>query len=96
MFSKRSTIVLLIGVNLFLLAALIISSYSLPAAFAQGSARAGDFACVTANVAGQTYDVLYIVDIRGQKLYAFYPAGGRRNQLTASEPRDLQKDFGGN
>ncbi|GAG39493.1 unnamed protein product, partial [marine sediment metagenome] len=47
MFSKRAAVVILVGVNLLLLAALLIGSYSLPTAFAQSGARAGDFACVT-------------------------------------------------
>lgn len=63
MLTKRSTIVLLVGLNLFLLAALLIGSYSLPAARAQSSAQASDFVCVTADAAGQEYDVLYVLDL---------------------------------
>ncbi len=91
MFTKRSIIVVLVGVNLLLLAALWIGSYSLPAAFAQGRARAGDFASVTAKAAGQTYDVLYILDVPARKLYAFYPT--QQLRLTSAPPRDLAKDF---
>lgn len=93
MFSKRAAVVILVGVNLLLLAALLIGSYSLPSAFAQSGARAGDFACVTAKVAGQSYDVLYVVDIPARKLYAFHPTSTRASQLVAAPPRDLSKDF---
>ena len=93
MFTKRSMIVMLVGLNLFLLAVLLFGSYSLPAAYAQVGARPGDFACVTAKVAGQTYDVLYVLDVPSRKLYAFYPTGGHTNQLAATQPRDLAKDF---
>ncbi len=92
MLTKRFVIVILVGLNLLLLAALLIGSYSLPAAYAQGSTRAGDFACVTAKASGQTYDVLYVLDLPARKLYAFYPTQSRR--LTTATPRDLSKDFG--
>ena len=94
MLTKRSAIVLLVGLNLFLLAALVIGSYSLPAARAQSGARAGDFVCVTADAAGQEYDVLYVLDLPARKLYAFYPTSARANQLVAAAPRDLERDFG--
>lgn len=91
MFTKRSLIVVLVGVNFVLLAALWVGSYSPPAAFAQGSARAGDFASVTAKAAGQTYDVLYVLDVPARKMYAFYPT--QQQRLKAAPPRDLSKDF---
>jgi hypothetical protein len=84
----------LIGVNLLLLALLILGGHSPPMAYAQTSARAGDFLCVTANVAGQSYDALYVLDLPSRKLYAFYPTDARSNQLVATQPRDLLKDFG--
>jgi hypothetical protein len=94
MFTKRSTIVILVGLNLLLLAAILLPSYSLPAAHAQMRSRTGDYACVTAKAATQTYDVLYVLDVPSRKLYAFYPtAAGRRGSLTAAPPRDLVEDF---
>ncbi len=94
MFTRRSVIAILVGVNLVLLAALLMGSYSLPAALGQGAARAGDFVCVTAKAAGQSYDVLYLLDVRGRKLYGFYPAAAQPVRLTATAPRDLAADFG--
>ena len=92
MFTKRCVLVILVGANLLFLAALLIGSYSLPAAYAQGSARPGDFACVTAKAAGQSYDVLYVLDLPARKLYALYPTQSKR--LMTAPPRDLAKDFG--
>ena len=94
LFTKRSAIVALVGLNLLLLAGLLLTSHSPPNAYAQTARRAGGFACVTAKVAGQTYDVLYTLDLTARKLYAFYPTAGRRSQLVAAPPRDLLTDFG--
>ena len=94
MFTKRSLIAILVGLNLVLLAALLMGSYSLPAAIGQGTARAGNFVCVTAKAAGQSYDVLYLLDVRSRKLYGLYPTGARPVRLTATAPRDLAADFG--
>jgi len=93
-FSKHSIIVLLVGLNLFLLGVLLIGSYSLPSAYAQSGGRAGDFALVTAKVAGQSYDAVYVLDRPSRKLFALYPTGGgQRVQFVAAPPRDLVKDF---
>ena len=70
---KRFVITALVGLNLFLLAVLLIGSYTLPAAQAQSGGRAGDFLTVTALAAGQAYDVLYVVDVPNRKMYAFAP-----------------------
>jgi hypothetical protein len=96
MVSKRSIIVLLAGANLLLLFGLLFATQSGPAAFAQvGAGRAGDFVAVTAKVASQTYEVLYLLDVPSRKLHAFYPqtSGAMRNQRVAAPPRDLLKDF---
>ena len=63
MLSKRSLVVILVGVNLLLLGLLLFGSFSLPSVFAQMSARPGDFACVTAKVAGHSYHTLFVVDV---------------------------------
>ena len=94
MCTKRAAIVLLVGLNLLLLLAMILSTWRLPTALAQAGGRGGSLASVTANVAGQSYDVLYVLDASAQKLYAVYPGGGRDGKLMASNPRDLREDFG--
>lgn len=94
MFTKRSAIALLVGLNLFLLAALVMEAVPAPTAFGQVGARPGDFVCVTARAGGATYEVLYVLDVPGRKLFGLYPPGQDR-QLKASRPRELDKDFGG-
>ena len=94
MLARRIAVVLLVGLNLFLAALLVLGSYSLPTALAQqGRARPGDFICATAKAATQSYEVLYVLDVRANKLYGFYPTSGHATQLTATPPRDLAKDF---
>ena len=93
MLSKRSLIVLLVGMNLLLLVVLVIGSYSMPPAFAQAGGKAGNFVAVTAKAQGQAYDVLYVLDAKGRKLHAFYPTSVQQKQYAAARPRDLEKDF---
>jgi hypothetical protein len=92
--TKRSWIVILVGVNLLLLGSLLLEGYSLPSALAQSGVRGGEFICVTAKPAGQIYDVLYVLDLPSHKLHGFYPSLPQSKQLTHAEPRDLKKDFG--
>ena len=96
MLTKRSIIVLLVGVNLLLLGVLLAATYSSPAAFAQASrGLPGNFVCVTAKAAGQNYDVVYLLDRGQQKLHAFYPqrAGGKKYGYGYGKYRDLKADF---
>ena len=94
MVSKRSWIVILVGVNLLLLALLVIGSYSLPKAFAQSGGRAGDFVCVTAKTSGQNFDVVYILDRPAGRLHAFYSDNPQSRKYVHAQFRDLKKDFG--
>lgn len=94
MLTKRSILSILVAVNVALFALLLMSSTHLPAASAQTAARRGDFVSVTATPAGRTYDVVWMLDVPQQKLYALYPSqqSGPPN-FVASEPRDLVRDF---
>ncbi|MCH8251892.1 MAG: hypothetical protein IID36_05505 [Planctomycetes bacterium] len=92
MLTKRSVIVGLVGLNLLLLAGLVLGSYSLPAAYAQAAGRAGEFLCVTCGVTGQDYDVLYVLDLPERKLHAFIPTIPS-GKLEYATQRDLKKDF---
>lgn len=92
--SKRLLIVLLGALNAVLLGALLLAGDSPRPAYGQVGGRSGEFVCVTAKVSGQTYDVLYMLDVSSRKLHAFFPAGARSPRLTAAPPRDLAKDFG--
>ena len=95
MLTKRSIVVLLVGLNLFLLGLLLVATYSPPAAFAGGGGVAGDFVCVTAKAAGQNYDAVYLLDKRQQKLHAFYPqrTGGQKYGYGYGKFRYLKADF---
>ena len=91
--AKHCAIVLLAGLNLLLLAALLLSVSSPPKAFAQSRGKTGEFVAVTAKASARSYDVLYAVDSSEQLLYAFYPKRAAAGQLAWSAPRDLRKDF---
>jgi len=89
---KRFVIVLLTGLNAVLMTALWMGADS-PSAYAQPGGRPGNLTCVTAKAAGQSFDLLYVLDVTSRKLFAFYPSSGRNTQLVAAPPRDLVKDF---
>jgi len=91
---KRPLLSVLIVLNVCLLAALLSVCFRLPGAYAQAGARGADYLCVTAKPAGQSYDVLYMLDPAAHKLHAFYPGLPQSKQLSHAEPRDLKADFG--
>ena len=91
---KRSVLAMLLVLNGLLVLALLTAGGVLPTARAQVGARGASYLCVTAKSAGQSYDVLYVLDQTGRQLHAFYPGQGQARQLTRAEPRDLAKDFG--
>lgn len=95
MFSKRSAIVLLVGLNMLLFVALLSQSALIPQSYGQPGAQGRDLVSVTAKAAGQSYDVLYVLDVAQQKLHALYPSPAPRSRLVAAPPRDLTKDFDG-
>lgn len=93
MVSKRSIIVTLVGLNLFLLSLLLTMVLSLPSARAQGSRRGGSLACVSAKPPGWDYDVVFTLDVGAKQLYAVYPRDALAKQLAHTKPRDLLADF---
>ena len=92
--SKSTCVALLVCVNLMLLTALCLASYSLPTAAAQGTGLAGNYMAVTGQIQDH-YDALYVVDLRERTMHAFYWDKGRR-QLVYSDWRDLDRDFRNN
>lgn len=93
--TKRSWIVLLVGLNLLFLIAFLSAAFPTSSVFAQsGAARGGAFLSVVAKPAGQSYDVLYFVDVPNRKLHAVYPPNQANRQLSTAPPRDLTADFG--
>lgn len=91
--TKRAAITALIVANLCFAAALLSACFSLPTTYAQGGGRGGEYVCVTAKPAGQTFDVFYVLDSAAHRLHAFYPGLPQSKQLTRAELRDLKKDF---
>jgi len=92
--TKRGWIVLLAGINLILLFLLLASVVHLPRALAQGGGRSGGFVCVAAKPAGQSYDVLYALDVPNRKLHAFRPDSQQGRPIVHAGFRDLAADFG--
>jgi len=96
MMSKRGVIVLLVGVNLALLAGLILITYTPSPAMAQAVTRSGEYILVAAE-AQLDNDVIYLLDLGTRQLHAF------RGELPvmAEQPirvrwyhsRDLARDF---
>ncbi len=95
MFTKRSIIVLLAGLNVLLAAGLLAGVVALPTAHAQAGGRAGGFISVSAKARGQAYDVVYILDKTQEKLHAFYPANVQTKKFSYGQNRDLKQDFAG-
>ncbi|HNQ21962.1 MAG TPA: hypothetical protein PKK06_02600 [Phycisphaerae bacterium] len=92
MLRKQTLIVMLAGLNLLLLAALVISATALPAAYAQPGGAGAGYIGVTAVVSGQGYEVLYLLDRPQRKLHAFYP-NLQTSELAYGGFRDLKEDF---
>jgi hypothetical protein len=90
--TKRSIIVGLVGVNLFLLAALVLSAAPPPAAMAQTAGRPGDFMMISCQFTDQ-YDALYILDNPGRLLHCFAPAGKSAGKMIHAQTRELINDF---
>jgi hypothetical protein len=90
--NKRTCIVLLVGVNLFLLAALVFSVFPGPAAYAQRVGISGNFMMVTAEIQ-DGYDALYLFDVADRKMYAFSIEKGGAGRLEVRDFRDLKADF---
>jgi hypothetical protein len=83
-----------VGLNLFLLAAMILSTYSLPAAYAQRVGAGMNYISVTCE-ADLDYDVFYLVDLPNRTLHAFIPARTLDGKLQYVGSRDLARDFEG-
>ena len=66
---RRTLFVLLLGVNLALVAAMLLIAPGLPAAHAQAVAQGGNYIMVTGRIMDD-YDVLYLVDLNTRTLHA--------------------------
>lgn len=93
MISKRSLLAALLGLNGLLAAIFAVASLTSRPAWAQVGGGPGDMLCVTGKAGGQTYDVVYLLDVPSRKLHAFYPSSPQNRQLAYGGFRDLEKDL---
>lgn len=94
MMGKRTAITLLAGLNVVLLGLLLSSVMGLPRALGQVGGRGGGFVCVSAKAVGQSYDVLFALDLATRKLHAFRPESVQGRKIVHADVRDLAVDFG--
>jgi hypothetical protein len=92
--ATRTWLSLLVCLNLLLLTALVLCSYSPPAAYAQGTSLAADYMIVAGEIQDQ-HDALYIIDVKNRVLHALYYDRGQR-RLRYAGWRDLELDFRAN
>jgi len=90
--NKRSIIVILVGLNLFLLSALMLTAASPARAMAQRIGGAGNFLTLT-NKIDADIDALFLVDLPDRKLHAFAPQRDEGGRLAYIGGRDLEEDF---
>ena len=94
--NKSTVIVLLAGVNLCLLACLVLTTYSPPAAAGQVAAGEGQYILV-AGEAKQHSDIIYLLDVGRRQLHAFGAersiAPGQAVTVRWFYSRDLKHDF---
>lgn len=93
--TKRSIIVLLVGLNLTLLATLILFSYSPPAAYAQAAPLGQNYLMVAGQIRSGV-DALYVIDLSQRRIHVFLPNRNQASRTIFHEGyRDLQKEFRG-
>jgi hypothetical protein len=95
MLSKRSLIALLVAVNLLLLAGLVLSTYRLPAAYAQAAPLGQNYVMVAAQIR-RGVDGLYILDLANRRMHIFVPNRDQVNRrLLYVGNRDVRREFRG-
>ena len=89
--SKQAIIVVLVGINLFILAGILFMVGSPATAMAQHVGVAGNYLVVAGEVQSD-YDALYVFDLAGRRLHAFTVKRGS-NRIQFRDSRDLSQDF---
>ena len=91
--SKRGIIVLLVGLNLLLLAVLILGSWKLPSAYAQAVPLNSNYLMVAGEIRDGT-DGLYVFDLSKRRMHVFVPNVDQNNRrIIYRGARDLERDF---
>ena len=89
---RKSTLLsMLVCLNMLLLTAVVLRSYSLPTAAAQGTGLAGNYVVVAGEIQ-DGYDAVYLIDLQSRYLHAFFYDRGT-NSLKHGGLRDLERDF---
>ena len=88
---RQPWIALLVCLNVILATGIVLSSYSPPAAYAQGAGLSGNYMLVAGEIQNK-YDALYIIDLRVRAIHAFF-YDKTTKKLTFSGSRDLERDF---
>ena len=94
--SKQTLILALIGLNLFLAAAMVLCAYSPPAAYAQRAGASSGYLAVTARVdtqSGGGLDALFLLDLGSRKMHCFVPNRDQSGKVEYAGSRDLAADF---
>ncbi len=90
--TKRTIIAGLAGLNLFLLAAIVLTADLLPSALAQRLGAAGSYLSVSCK-ADTDYDALYVLSLADRKLHCFVPKRDRSGKVDYGQSRNLEEDF---
>jgi len=89
---RKLLLVVLVGVNLVLAAALIAKLLKLPAARAQPMGQSGNFLMVSGDIMGTNADAVYVVDLERRQLHALTYNRSKR-QVSHVGARDLARDL---
>lgn len=90
--SRHAILVMLVGVNLLLLATIILTAYSPPAAYAQAVGGAGNYIMVSGQI-DPGHDAVYLFDLRNRFLHVITSSRGRPVTISRVDTRDLSRDF---
>jgi hypothetical protein len=95
--NKSALIVLLVGVNLFLLSCLILTAYTPPSAAAEEAAKSKKEFILFSAEAERDNEAVYLLDARNHRLHAFrtnFPrVAGGPTVIAWLAGRDLMRDF---
>ncbi|GMU22386.1 MAG: hypothetical protein AMXMBFR13_24720 [Phycisphaerae bacterium] len=94
--TRRLLLVMLTGLNLFLLSCLLLGAYTPPAAYAQALVGPNQYLLFAAEVELKN-DAIYLIDTRNRRMFAFRTTFPRvANQpvrFSLMSQRDLARDF---
>lgn len=89
--TKRTLVILMIGVNVVLATTLGLMTFDLPRANAQVAPMGGNYVMVSAEET-ENYDALYVLDLSTRILNVF-EVDRSSQQIIAVDQRDLTQDF---